>query len=223
MKMFRKGQSQRGSALVLVVLLSLVLSALAIVAMRNVARSARQASVFHTRAQSQNTSSSAVNLYSQRAGDKAAGIVTAIKSKAFGESGGMAGTYGASANEADRLATATAGGFLLLTDDELTKVLPQAANLTSTSKEQTGLFTNSAGSNRTFEDERSSSFQVIVRDLVDGIPAPRYSGGYCFKKAFIATESRVGETNDDWDAIANVAYSRHGKEVLLGPIECGFE
>lgn len=219
MRIFHERQAERGSALIIVILVTLMLSALAIVAMRDVARTAQQSSVFHTRNQAQNTSSAAVDLYSIRAGDKASGIVTAIKSRALGESGGSSGIYGGSASAADRLATATAGGYLLLQDDELDAFLPESQALTSRSTEQTGLFTDSALGKRSFEDERSARFEVIVRDLVDGIPAPGYSDRYTFKKAFIATESRVGTINDDFEGINNVAYSRHGKEVLLGPIE----
>lgn len=221
MRIFRKGHSQRGSALVVVILVTLLLSALSIVAMRNVARSAQQASVFHTRNQSQNSSSAAVNLYAARAGDNAAQIVKGIKEKGFGQAGGTSNVFSGTANEADRLATATAGGYLKRSDDDLVGLLPESTSLTSTSREQTGLFTNSALNNRSFEDGRSGRFEVIVRDLVDGIPAVGFGEQFCFKKAFIASESRVGISTDDFGGINNVAYSRHGKEVLMGPIDCG--
>jgi Tfp pilus assembly protein PilX len=223
MRIFQTRRSDRGSALILVILLTLILSAFAIVALRNVSRSVQQTALFQTRAQAQSTSSSAVNLYTQRAGDKASTIVYAIKSQSLSAAGGQQGVYGGSANAAERLATATAGGHLRVDDDFLVNLIPQATAVTSNGKEQTGLFTNSAGSRRTFEDSRSSKFEVIVRDLVDGIPAPGYSGRYCFKKALIASDARVGERDDDWSSANNVAYARHGKEVLLGPIECGFE
>jgi hypothetical protein len=223
MKILRQRRSDRGSALVLVILLTLILSAFAIVALRNVSRSVQQTALFRTRAQAQSTSSSALDVFSLRAGDRAANIVTAIKSQAVSEGGGQTGVYGGSANAAERLAVATAGGHLRVNDDFLAQLLPQADDPTSAGLEQTGLFTDAAASRRTFETTRSSRFEVIVRDLVDGIPAPGYSGRYCFKKALIASDARVGERDDDWTEANNVAYARHGKEVLLGPIECGFE
>ncbi len=222
--LMRHPKSNQGSALVLVILLTLILSAFAIVALRNVSRSVQQTAVFRTRTQAQATSSSAVNLFAHRAGDKAASIVKAIKSQSLTEeAGGTQGVFGGSADMAERLATATQGGYLRVDDDFLQNFIPQSQIVTTAGKEQTGLFTNAANSNRTFEFNRSARFDVMVRDLVDGIPAPGYSGRYCFKKAFIATDARVGERDDDWSGANNVAYARHGKEVLLGPIECGFE
>lgn len=61
--------NQRGSALVLVTLLTLVLAALAIIALRNTARSVQQTATYQTRGQAGEMAASTGRLASKRVGD----------------------------------------------------------------------------------------------------------------------------------------------------------
>ena len=223
--------NERGSTLVLVVLLSLVLSASAIVALRDVARTTQAAGVYRTRAQAQLTSDSANRLFGDWVGLKAATLIDAAYKGTYGEEsagddlfgGGSAVGTAVSASERRRRAAIIGaqlrfnyddfwddcgGGCTPLIDD------PGIAG-------ETGLFTLADGES-SFETRRQAVWRVKLRDLADGFPAIGYSGEFCFKKALVAAEARVGEVDADWGRSNNVAQSRHGTDAMIGPIKCGY-
>ncbi len=223
-------RNERGSTLILVILLSLVLSASAIVAMRDVARSARAAGVFRTRTQAQLTSDAADRLFADWVGNKAASLVDGMKNSLAGTtSGGVANIVGAQGSngaptQADREKLMIEGGQIefshldLQSDCGGTCVPLLTPYVGST---ETGLYQIAAGET-TFETRRQTKFRVKIRDLTDGFPAPGYSEGLCFKKAIIVAEALVGTVDPNWNKSNNVAQSRHMIDAVIGPVECGY-
>lgn len=233
-------RSERGSALILVVLLTLILSATAIVALRNVARTAQGSSVYRTAAQSDGTSDSADRLFLEYAGGRAGLLVHAMQEAAYGEEslGGndTGGVYGGGEETGYDL---DGGGTSLgerrrqlairgvdlefeprdLADDcsgACTALLPNWVD-----GGESGLFAFN-GTSESFETRRKADWRVRIRDLSDGFPAPGYSDEYCFKTALVASEARVGEPDPTWTRANNVATSRHAISAALGPVECGY-
>ena len=220
--------NRRGSALILVLLLSLILSATAIVALRDVARSVQNSAVFRTRVQAQQTSNAVVQVYTARTGNKADAVITAIEESMYGKEGTGAtdptGVFGGGHDttsslsfEERRRAQAVMGGHVEFTNTEL------AALLGTPPAGETGMFTDSAGSARSFESRRQSQWRVIVRDLMEGPKAEGYSQEYCFKKAVVGAEALIGQPDDDWTGPNNVALTRHTQDALIGPsMKCGY-
>lgn len=213
--------NERGSTLILVVLLTLILSASAIVAMRNVARTTQEVGVYRTRAQAQLTSDAANRLFGDYVGNKAPNFVSAMQNSLSGSAGVDDGVWGATGtatpNEATRQKLATVGAELEFSHTELqTDLLPGYGDVG-----ESGLFQLAPGQ-ETFETRRRARWRVRLRDMSDGFPAVGYSEGFCFKKATIGAEALVGTMDARWNRANNVAQARHGTDVLIGPIECGY-
>lgn len=212
-------KNQRGSALVLVTLLTLILAALAIVALRNVARSTQQAGVFATRHQAQMASGATANVVSRRVGDKAANVYARMEAKvqgedeAEGERGLIGGEFLGSGAMGSRLDAIRRGPYTVFAGEDFEAFLPTYGGNSRL------MGTSTAPS---FEDQRPSSFRAIVRDPVDAQPSEGFSENWCFKKVQIASESTVGEQDDDWVGANRFGRSRKGIDALIGPIECGY-
>lgn len=213
-------KNQRGSALVLVTLLTLILAALAIVALRNVARTTQQAGVFATRHQAQMSSGAAAAVVSRRIGDKAGNVYERMNAKLLGEAGSDTGVLGGELLGADtdtvmgaRLDTVRRGAYTVFVGDDFSALLPVSGGmprLMGTSTEPS------------FEDQRQSDFRAIVRDPIEAQPAEGFSENWCFKKVLIATESTIGDMDDNWESSNRFARARKGVDALIGPIECGY-
>ena len=224
----RPWENERGSTLILVVLLTLILSASAIVALRNVARSTQGSAVFRTRAQAQMLSDSADRLFSDWVGNKASTLVDAMQKANYGEDdvSGTADVFGAGDNvdgqtmAEKRLGMAILGGELEFSQEDLTTGATPLIT-PNVDPDESGLF-QVAPADKTFESRRKAKWRVKIRDMTDGMPAVGYSGSFCFKKALVAAEAQVGVTDPDWSRSNNVAQSRHGLDVMIGPIECGY-
>lgn len=223
----------RGSALILTVLLTLILSAMAIVAMRDVARSVHQSGVFRTRLQADLMSESALQVYAKRSGDKANSVLSALRKGTAGMSDdGTTGIYGqdmrnvgsgAATLKDQRIAQATEGGHVEISST--TKGVREDF-MTGTTGSESGLFLkpgDTTGAIHSFETQRDSEWRVIIRDPTDGIPAPGFSNRYCFKKVLIASDATVGVNDGDWNTVNNIANRRHAFDALLGPVECGYQ
>lgn len=231
----------RGSALILVVLLTLILAATSIVALRDVARATRGSAVYRTRAQAQLTSDGATRTYSDWLGTHAPtvleGMRQGLKGKMNDGSNDFTGVFAGrhegaidldgngtfSKRERER-SLAIRGPVLTYTDDELGK--PCGAGCTpmlvnsgeAASDDETGLFRIVNGE-KTFESRRKSQFRVVARDIVNGPPAPWYDQDTCLKKALIAADARVGQVDPNWERSNNVASARHGIEAFIGPVQ----
>jgi hypothetical protein len=233
--------SPRGSALILVVLLTLILAATSIVALRDVARSTRGSAVYRTRAQAQLTSDAASRTYADWLGRYAGTIMKGLKNSERGEEtdgngdswvnvfGGRADggididdSGGDPTFDERKRSLAVRGPVVVFTDDQLgecASCTPLLVNSgASAGDDETGLF-RTDDTETTFESRRTSEFRVVTRDIVDGPPAPWYGDGTCFKKALIAADARVGQVDPDWSKANNVAAARHGIEAFIGPVE----
>jgi hypothetical protein len=144
---------------------------------------------------------------------------------------------GAGATSAAQLAAVRRGGSMILTRGPLTAAPPAGVPvmqvMTNAAANETGLFSN-AGAIRSFEqrtgtgtEASQNSFRVVLRDPVEGPPAPGYSGRFCFKKIYFASESKYGSflggtESADWTLPpSTIATGRNGMEGFIGPIECG--
>lgn len=223
--------NERGSTLILVVLLTLILSASAIVSMRDVARTAQAAGVYRTRAQAQLTSASANSLFADWVGNKAATLIDAMQNSTYGAEAGSTNVYGGRDNgpsgstaQERREGLAILGGELEFNYKDLQSdcggtCVPLIDDYSN--PQETGLFQTAAGQ-ETFETRRSARWRVKIRDLSDGFPAVGYSDKFCFKKAVIASESLVGRIDPNWARANNVAQARHAEDAMIGPVECGY-
>lgn len=227
--------SQRGSALILVVLLTLVLAAMSIVALRDIARTTSQTAVYRTRTQAQMTSNAAARIFTNYAGANAGPMFEAANATLYGENGDVLGIFGENEEGLDadddgtvtrterRATTAVVGPVLTFDHRVLTSdcdgLCPQM--IPHPGGDETGLF-RSANSHITFETRRTTEWGIVARDFTDGYPAVGYGEGFCFKKALVASQSRVGVPDPEWTRANNVGHSRHGVDAVLGPVRCGY-
>lgn len=243
-RLFRQGKrGERGSALILVVLLTLILAAMSIIAMRDVARTTSATSIFRTRMQAQATSDAAVQVVTDYLGNNAWSLVGGAKATLEGNEGGEVGRFGGADDTGidldgdsnltigERRRTAVVRGAILEYDQtDLTEDCPDGdadgnpdcpALINEEGPTESGLFRNDT-SQSTFETRRTAAWRVVARDFVDGFPAIGYGGDYCFKKALVASEARIGVVDQTWKGSNNVGNSRHGMDAMLGPFECGY-
>lgn len=224
MNKFRRfSTNEKGSTLILVVLLGLILSAMAIVALRDVAKTTQASAVYRTRTQAQATSDSAARVFSDWLGQNAAVAIDGANKKLEQERSLVTdqatmerlATMGASIEmDAEDMAALDCGGGA-------TGCIPPVTAPDASAAGETGLFQVS-NTDRTFESRRQSSWRVRVRDFVDGYPAPLWGPQFCFTKAVIAAEATIGEYDPDWTQANNMSNSRHAVDGMIGPRECGY-
>lgn len=209
-------KNERGSALILVVLLGLVMSAMAIIALRNITYTTQAAAVYRTRTQAQMTSDSVVRMYSGWLGQNAATTLAAANARLEHE-------LRTAADETERSQAATRGARLERGADEVAEMPFSPLADVNPSGKETGLFLNADGQ-QTFESRHTLDWRVQVRDLIDGYPAIYYGDQFCFSKATIAAEATVGEVgvDDDWKGPNNIAVTRHVIDGMVGPRDCGY-
>lgn len=215
---------KKGSALILTMLILLVLTALGMVALRDVARTVQQAGSFRVRAQAETFAGAVSEFMTKRAGDNANGYWKKMQSDfdgdMWGQSQGGGGVQQVSQIERD--ARNDMGAMMVVTqDDSGTGDL----DVLDESTEETGLFYDQdQQSKASFEQgygEDTHEFEVVFRDPLDGIPVPGYSSQFCFKKVYVATQTNVGRADPDWDNASMVATRQAGSEILIGPVDCG--
>jgi hypothetical protein len=201
---------QRGSALILTMLILLVLSGLGMVALRSTTRGLQQSGAYRVRTQA-NTFSEAAAEYSGAMASKDAATFWGMMRSAHDNS--MDGL-----SVADRQTAHAIGPHIQLHQKSGTTAEQvsdfEGMNPTTTA---TGLF--SADS---FEEgETGSEFEVIFRDPLDGPPAPGYGENYCFKKVTITSRAVVGTADRTWNGAGMMGEKRNSIETFIGPIECG--
>lgn len=214
---------ERGAALLIALLLTLVLTAIGIVAIESTVRSMRGASNYRLRRQATMASQSAITYVSNRVGQKAS-------------------VYWGEMNRQEYVSTLNGnGGYIKLNPQ--TYQNPDAFDQIQTG--ETGLF-SSNGAPRSHESQyRLSDYRVIIRDPIDGPPAVGNSK-FCFKKVLFASQvtyvasGTVCQTNAGcgtdgicnqpepgvdgvcirWGDPTNAAWGASGVEALIGPIAC---
>ena len=208
---------QRGSALVLVLLILLALTAIGMVALKDVNRSIQQSGQYRVRAQAAAYADAVGQFMAKRTGDKANEYWNMMETTQDFD-------LRTNSSMDNRKNFATRGAFFELTQD------PDNADdekkdfrtlFDMLGGDESGLFVGSSGE-RSFESRHAGSeFSVIIRDPVDGIPAPGYSNQFCFKKVTIAARAQLGELSDSWTQPRQVGVGRTVAEGLIGPMDCG--
>ena len=213
-------QNQRGSALVLVTLLTLVLAALAIIALRNTARSVQQTATYQTRGQAGEMATSTGRLASKRVGDQAPKFWRRMTATMYGQSDdgdlGVLGTSGQTGTASQRLDTILLGPYATLTGDDFKEMFNGYGGT------ETGLFSD--GTTPSFESRsgKESEVRFVIRDPIESNAAIGFgvNQAFCFKKVSMDAAAAVGDQDDDWTGANNIAQVRTGIEGLIGPIEC---
>lgn len=211
---------RRGSALILTLLILLVLTALGMVALRDVGRSVQQSGAYRIRSQADTFSEAAVDYASVYAGNNADRLYEDMQ---LAQLGGLQDVQGDSTvSSSDRFESRTAmarlGPHIVLEQDPGEKT--QFGDLDTMSGTETGLV--SGGDKNSFESsEEDVEFSVVFRNPIDGPAIPGYDSNCRYKKITIASRGRVGKPDRDWEGAGMVGEMRHGIEAFVGPINCG--
>jgi hypothetical protein len=207
---------ERGSALILVLLILLALSAIGMVALQDVSRSVEQSGHYRVRSTASMFADSVAQFMSKRLGDKAGSIWNAMQTFQKNE------VTDATKSFAQRSSEVTRGAYIKYTQDPGTE--KDFSSLLDSQDGETGLFTGGGTGDRSFESlAEESKFSVVIRDPVDGIPVPGYSDRFCFKKVTVGTRAQVGKFGNatQMDQPRQVAVGQTVFEGLIGPLECG--
>lgn len=202
-------RQQTGAALVAVLLLTMVLSAIGVLAINNTFHSMQLAGNYRLRTQAQDTSEAALTFLSVRAGDKQSTYMGILDASCENEA----------REGADRARLLERGCAQVWSNADFQS---QSDNLTSLSGE-TGLFSESG--NLSHESDPSQGivdFDVIIRDPGQGPPPVGSDNSFCTRKIFMASRSSYGgpSVNADWDSPGRSASSMIGLEAWIGPIPC---
>lgn len=209
---------QHGSALILTMLILLVLTGLGMVAMHDVHRSVRQSGTYRVRTQAAGLSEAALNytaFQTSESADKFWDMMNKPQSHAIGST----------TDSTARLSNARRGAYIKMQQQagaSSGQAFPGLSDAT-----ETGLLTDGShpsvesGFISPSESIAKSKFAVVIRDPIDGPPAPGYGDGWCYKKVLIASRAMVGEPSADWSGSGMVADKRNAIETYIGPVQCG--
>jgi Tfp pilus assembly protein PilX len=218
----------RGAALMAALLMTLVLSGVGLVVMQSTMQSMKMSGNYKMRKQANAGAEAAVLYTSNMVGDQASTFWRGMESA----------TQTATSNGGDFVANQAIigrGGAMIVSNaDQPSATVPVMKVFQgAVTNGETGLFTDTAGNARSFEQKTASgnatgnnTFRVVLRDPVEGPPAPGYSGRFCFKKIYFASATQYGALNGaeatDWTKPPlTIATARNGMEGFIGPIECG--
>lgn len=219
----RQLQRPKGAALLIALMLTLVLTAIGMVAVQTTISGMRNASNYRLRRQAQMASTSALTFVSNRVGNKAAAYWRQV------------------ATEGSKVDANQASGFMVITPN----MYQTPESFDNVPVGETGLF-SSDGAPRSHEAQlQIADYQVIIRDPIEGPPAEGNDNNFCYKKVFFASQtSYIGRgkacTTDaecmpsgscvlglnnagvctEWNRPANAAWAANGTESLIGPIDC---
>lgn len=211
---------ERGSALILTILILLVLTGLGMVALKNVANSVQQSGAYRVRAQADTFSEAAVDyasVYAANSADKLYEDMQLGQVGAFNDPDNDEETD-ATATSDQRIAMERVGPHLVLHQKPGEKI--QFGDLDTQSDTVTGLV--SGGSVKSFEAmEDNVQFSVVFRNPIDGPAIPGFDSECRYKKVTIASRGRVGKPDNKWEGAGMFGEKRHGIEVFIGPINCG--
>lgn len=221
-------QNERGSALVLVTLLTLILAAIAIIALRNTARGVQQTATFQTRIQAGESAASVTRVASKRVGDQAPKFWRQMTAKLIGrDAENDLGRLGAHGGNTGATLQGRQDAILLGPHVILDKIDLQAMfkGYVGGSTAETGLYSD--GTTASFEAQKTSDLRFVIRDPIESNAASGFGLGqaFCFKKVSMYAESTVyvpppSGPVDAWTGPNNIAQVRGGLEGLIGPIEC---
>lgn len=213
----------KGAALLIALMLTLVLSAIGMVAIQSTISGMRNASNYRLRRQAQMASTAAVTYVSNRVGNKASAYWREL------------------AENGRNVNSNVSSGSMLITP-EMYKTDKSFENVPTG---ETGMF-SSDGAPRSHEAQlQIADYQVIIRDPIEGPPSEGNDNNFCYKKVlFVSQTSYIGKGRTcvadadcgpegscvlgingggvctEWGKPANAAWAATGVEGLIGPIDC---
>jgi hypothetical protein len=228
----------RGSALILAILLSLVLSSLGIVSMHGVARSMRQSTAFAARQQARELSQGALLFRSIRCGENGSSCLNSVSemgkseltSAAFGNDRDAIANRGAMQILRQDSGAAIAAG--LGQEDFSADLIPSGSNATLG---ESGLLTNDtpcpSGGNvcpsfeREYKDgnnQAQTMFRVVIRDIeLIGPSEGCEIGACCAKRFLISSEALIGDPAiSDYYRENRTGFAQHAMTAVIENIEC---
>lgn len=212
-------RQQTGAALIAVMLLTMVLSAVGLVAMQNTFDSLRLTGTYRMSRQAFETANTVLDFSSVREGDRANALVNALSTSNRLDTNAAAAT--------DRSRVIESGGSLNRGRDAYLA----ASILNDAGTGESGLFQGGGEfSNDSDQAMGNVDFDIIIRDPVNG-PPPRGSEGslFCSKLMFIGTravynnlqlDSSGEQTTKNWERPPRNAAAMLGQESLLENVPC---
>lgn len=207
---------ERGSALILVLLLMLALSAIGMVALRDVARSIDQSGLYRVRT----TSSMFADATTQFWISRSAGNAGEVWQSMYQGDGCRQEMAGKNASMTDRewaKLRSEIGGCALYKSDE-----DAFGDILDRGSGESGLFIDDQGNNRSFESQKQNSeFRVVARYPYEGNPPAGFSeDDYCFKMVTVGGEGQLGTFPQNWTETRQVGRGRAVFKGKIGPVPC---
>lgn len=211
-----EGRGPRGSALILVLLVLLALSAIGMVALRDIARSIDQSGLYRVRTTSSMFGDGTAQFWLRRSAGNA-GTVWQSMYQGDGCRAALAGKGSMTDREWERLRSELGGCAVYKSTkaDTFGKIL-------NTSTGETGLFIDDSGKYRSFESQKQESqFRILARYPFEGNAPEGFSGDdYCFKMVTFAAEGQLGEFPNNWTEPKQVGRGRAIFKGKIGPVPC---
>lgn len=206
----------RGAALVAVLLLTMVLSAIGVIAVQNTFNSLRLSGNYRLRRQAQETADAALSFESVFAGEYPSDRLGRLETDLNLKMG--------AAPVPDRVKLIERGGSLVMKQSDYASL-----GLLSTGGEESGLFNNASNASHDSDDGNGKvSFDVVIRDPAEGPPVEGSDGAFCKRRVYIGSRAtyddleRTGTTQntDNWKRPARAATGLLGMEAWIGPVPC---
>lgn len=205
----------RGSALLLVLLLMLGLSAIGMVALQDVAASVERSGNYRVRTTGSMFGDASANFWIRRSAGNAGDVWTSMR-QGDGCRARVEGKTTMTDREWRQLRSEM-GGCALYDGAQ-----DSFGNILDTTADETGLFTDGQGNYLSFESQKEdSTFEVIARYPFEAnAPSGFSEDDYCFKMVTVASEGRLGTFSDSWDQIEQVGRGRAVFKGKIGPVPC---
>lgn len=207
----------QGSALVLVLLLMLALSAIGMLALQNITSSIEQSGVYRVRTTSGAFGDGAANFWARRSAGNAGDVWRSMR-QGDGCRDAMAGNTSMTQREWRELRSEIGGCARY---DGSKNSFGQM--LQTNADHESGLFTDDSKANHlSFESKKkNSTFEVIAQYPYEANPPSGFSeDDYCFKMVTVAAEGQLGELSDTWDQLEQVGRGRAVFKGKIGPVAC---
>ncbi|MFW5966801.1 MAG: hypothetical protein ACOCV2_04740 [Persicimonas sp.] len=206
-----------GSALILALLIMLVLSAIGMLALHDVAASNKQSGVYRMRTQAQNMADGAAEFVGQESGANADEYWALMQKQHEGQIENLSDQDNMEMDS--RMQETVRGSYVRLNQRADDGYQGHFADYFLPSEDETGLLGGSGS--RSFESrEDYSEFGLVLRDPIEGPSVPGYDEKFCFKKVTLATRGHLSQ-EPNGDEMVSMAERRNGVEAYIGPIDCG--
>lgn len=206
----------RGAALVLALLVMLVLSAMALVAMNTVATSNTMSGMHRLQSQALSVSDALNKLGMMRSGRQASEYYAEMQD----HSGGLEFEDFASGSE-DELGAMRRGGYVIFQSGETDRDMGQIQLQGGTDD---GLLDSGEDSDdfvEAVESELQPEYAYIVRDPLLGPRAEGYGDEFCFIQVTVGSHATIGGADAPGDEIRQArALGRNASQAMIGPTEC---